>query len=115
MSQYFPEPKSFEKVKFEVDLSNCATKTDLKNPKGVDTSSFAKKVDLVRLKSNADQLDIDKFKNVPTNLNNLKSKVDKFGVDKLIPGPVDLSKFSDVVKMILLKKMYIKLDQKYWR
>ena len=44
MSQYFPKPKSFEKVKFELDLSNCATKTDLKNLKEVDTSSFAKKL-----------------------------------------------------------------------
>ena len=31
MSKYFPEPKSLEKVKFELDLSNYATKTDLKN------------------------------------------------------------------------------------
>ena len=41
------------------------------------------------------QLDFDKFKNVPTNLNNLKSKVDKLDVDKLVPVPVDLSKLSE--------------------
>ena len=48
MSEYFPEPTSSEgRVKVESDLSNYATTTDLKNTKGVDTSSFAKKVDLV--------------------------------------------------------------------
>ena len=43
---------------------------------------------------------------MPTGLNSLKSKVDKLDVDKLVPVPVDLSKRSDVVKMMLLKKMY---------
>ena len=66
-----------------------------------------KKVDLAKLKSNVDKLDIDKLKNVPSNLSNLKSKVDKLGVDKLVRVPVDLSKLSDAVKMILLKKIYI--------
>ena len=105
MSEYFPEPKLVgEKVKVELDLSNYATKTDLKNATGIDTSSFAKKVDLANLKSNVDKLDIDKLKNVPTNLSNLKSKVDKLDVDKLIPVPVDLSKLSDVVKNDFVKK-----------
>ena len=67
-----------------------------KNATGVDTSKFAKKVDLASLKSNVDNLDIDKLKNVPTNLGNMKSKVDKLDVDKLVPVPVDLSKLSDV-------------------
>ena len=43
-------------------------------------------------------LDIDKLKNVPTNLNNLKNKVDKLDLHKLVPAPVKLSKLSDVVK-----------------
>ena len=42
----------------------------------------------------------------------MKSKVDKLDVDKLVPIPVDLSKLSDVVKMMLLKKMYIMLISK---
>ena len=105
MSEYFPEPKlSGGSVKVELDLSNYATKTDLKNATGIDTSSFAKKVDLANLKSNVDKLDIDKLKNVPTNLSNLKSKVDKLDVDKLVPVPVDLSKLSDVVKNDVVKK-----------
>ena len=43
-------------------------KTDLKNETGVDTSKFAKNVNLASLKSNVDKLDIDKLKNVPSNL-----------------------------------------------
>ena len=42
MSKYFPEPKySGRRVKVELDLSNHATKANLKNPKCVDTSKFA--------------------------------------------------------------------------
>ena len=39
--------------------------------------NLLEKVDLANLKSNIEKLDIDKLKNVPTNLSNLKSKVDK--------------------------------------
>ena len=110
MIEYFPEPKSSGgKVKVEFDLSNYATKADLKNTTGVDTSKFAKKVDSASLKSSADKLDIDILKNVPTNSNDLKSKVDKLDVDKLVPVPVDLNKLSNAVKMVLLKKMHIML------
>ena len=103
MSEYFSEPKSSRgKVKVELDLSSYATKTDLKNATGDDTSSFAKKTDLASLKSDVDKLDIDKFKNVPTNLSSLKSKADE--LDKLVPVPVDLSKLRDVVKNDVVKK-----------
>ena len=56
------------------------------------------KIDLANLKSNIDKLDIDKFKNGPTNLINLKSKVDELDVDKLVPVPAKLSKLKDLVK-----------------
>ena len=56
------------------------------------------------LKYNAYKLDIDKLKNVPSNLNNLKSKVYKLDADKLVPVPVDLSKLSDVVKNNVVKR-----------
>ena len=49
------------KVKVQLDFSNYATKTDLKNATGIDTPSFAKKVDLTSLKSNVDKL---KLKNI---------------------------------------------------
>ena len=72
MSEYFR--KSFRSfggnINVNVDLSNYATKTDLKNVTHVDTSSFALK----------------------TNLANLKTEVDKLDIDKLVPVPVDLSK-----------------------
>ena len=105
MIEYFPKPNSLgANVKVELDLSNYATKIDLKNAAGVDTSDFVKKTDLANLKSDGDKLDIDKLKNVPSNLSNLKSKVDKLDVDKLVPVPVDLSKLSDVVKNDVIKK-----------
>ena len=47
MSEYFTEPKSSGgRVKVELDLSNYATKADLKNGTGFDTSKFSEKVDL---------------------------------------------------------------------
>ena len=65
MSEYFPEPKHLGgKLKFELDMSNYATKTDLKNATSVDTSSFAKQIDLANLKYDVDKLDIDKLKDV---------------------------------------------------
>ena len=78
MSEIFPKPKFFrEKVKIELDLSNYATRADLKNAIAVDASNFAKKVDLANLKSDVNELDIYKLKNVPSGLHSLKSKVDR--------------------------------------
>ena len=105
MSQYFP--KSYEPfggdINVKVDLSNYATKTNIKNISHVDTPSFALKSNLASLKSEADKLDIDKLNNSI----NLKNKVDKLDIDKLVPVPVDLIKLSNVVKMMLLKKLNI--------
>ena len=42
-------------MEVELDLSNYATKTDLKNETGIDTPSFAKKIDLASLKSILDK------------------------------------------------------------
>ena len=100
MSQYFPKP--YEPfggdINVKVDLSNYATKTDIKNISHVDTSSFALKSNLASLKTEVDKLDIDKLKSLPTNLSNLKSKVDKLDIDKLAPVPIDLSKLSIALK-----------------
>ena len=105
MSKYFPEPISLRgRVKVELDLSNYATKADLKTSANVDTSKFAKKVDLAKLISNGDKLDIAKLKIVPTNLNNLKYKIDKLHVDELVLVFVNLRKLSDVVKNDAFKK-----------
>ena len=73
--------------------------------------NLLKKVDLANLKSNVDKLEIEKLKNVPTNLTNLKRQINQiFDVNKLVP--VDLSKLSDAVKMMSLKRMHIMLRYK---
>ena len=65
MSEYFPETKySGGRVMVELHLSNYATKADLKHATGVDTSKFAKKINLASVKVNIDILDVDKLKNV---------------------------------------------------
>ena len=60
MSECFPKPKSFgANVKIELDLSNYATKTSLKNTTDAHTFDFSKKTDLANLKPDIDKLDID--------------------------------------------------------
>ena len=71
-----------EVVKVDLDLSNYATKTYLKNVTHVDVSSFALK----------------------TNLSDLKTKVDKFDIDTLVPVPNDLAKLSHKVANYLTAK-----------
>ena len=93
MSQYFPKP--YEPFGGDInviyDLSNYATKDDIKNITHVDTSSFALK----------------------KNLANLKIEVDKLDIDKLGTVPVDLSKLSNLVKNDVVKKtVYDKLVAK---
>ena len=106
MSQYFPKPyEPFgEDINVKVNLSNYATKADIKNITHIDTSSFALKTNLASLKTEVDKLDIDKLKSLPNNLSNLKNEVDKLDIDKLKSVPVDLSKLSNVVKNEVVKK-----------
>ena len=40
MSEFFPEPKSLGKVKFELDLPYYPTKTNWKNATGLDAPHF---------------------------------------------------------------------------
>ena len=84
MIQYFPKPfRNFGgDINVKIDLSNYATKSDLKNVTHVDSSCFALK----------------------TNLANIKTEVNKLCSDKLALVPVDLSKLSDVVKNDVVKK-----------
>ena len=97
MSEYFLKPKSLgANVKVELDLSDYATKADLKNATGIDISDFSKKTDLANLKSDVDKLDMEIIKNELSDLSILKSKVDKLDVD--------LSKSSDVIKNDAVKK-----------
>ena len=63
MSQYFPKPYGpfGVDINFKVDLSNYATKTDLKNISHIDVSSYALKSNLASLKTEVDKLGIDKL------------------------------------------------------
>ena len=84
MRQYFPKPYELfgGDINVKVDLSNYATKTDVKNISHVDTSSFALK----------------------SNLASLKTEVDKLDIDKLVPVLVNFSKLIDVLKNDVVKK-----------
>ena len=61
---YFPEPHTLSKneIKVELDLSTYSTKSDIKNARDFDISKFAKNTDLGSLKSDVDELGIDKLK-----------------------------------------------------
>ena len=104
--KYFPKLyESFGRdINVKVDLSNYATKADIKNITNVDTSNFALKANVAILKNKVDKLDINKLKLLPNNLSNLQTKVDKLGIDKLVPVPVYLGKLSNVVNNDVVKK-----------
>ena len=87
MSQYFSKPlRSFgENISVKVDIYNYETKTDLKNVTHVDTSRFALKA----------------------NLASLKTEVDKLEVDKLVSVPFYFSKLSELLKLMLFKKLFM--------
>ena len=77
----------------KVNLSNYATKADLKNVSHIDVSSFALKSHLAGLKTEVDEKNVDKLKTVP----------------------VDLAKLSNVVKNDVVKKIeYNKLVSKVY-
>ena len=91
MNKYFP--KSFRSfgwnINVKVDLSNYATKADIKNISHVNTSSFALKTNLANLKTEVDKLDIHKLATVPTDLSKLSNAVrndvvKKTAYDKLV-------------------------------
>ena len=84
MSQYFPKPfRSFGgNINVKVDLSNYATKANIKNISHVGTS----------------------YSPVKTNLTSLKTEVDKLDTEKLATVPVDLDKLSDLLKNDIVKK-----------
>ena len=78
MSKYFPPyNNSSEDIKVELDLSNYATKDDVKNITHVDASGFASKTNLAPLKTEVDKIDTDKLKTVPDDLAKLSNVVKK--------------------------------------
>ena len=69
---------------FKLDLSNNATKSDLKKTTRVDTSDFTEKADLNKLKSDVDKLHIEKINPVPDDLYNLSNVVKEKVVEKTV-------------------------------
>ena len=82
MSYYPPYKSSSNNVKVELDLTNYATKTDLKNITHVDVSSFASKTNLAALKTEVDKIDTDKLKTAPTDLAKLTNAIENDVVKK---------------------------------
>ena len=90
MIQYFPKPcEPFDgDINVKVELSKYSTEAVIKNILHFDTLSFA----------------------LNSNLDSLKTEVDELDIDKLILVPVDLSKLIDVVKNDAVKKaVHVKL------
>ena len=83
MSTHYPPYKSSsQNIKVELDLTNYATKDDVKNITHVDVSSFASKTNLAALKSEADKIDVDKLKTAPVDLAKLTNVVENDVVKK---------------------------------
>ena len=82
---FFGEPstRSKSKINIELVLSNYAANVGLKNGIDVDTSKFAKSVEIASLKTDIDKLDIDDLEKVQSSLRNLKRTVDKWDTGKV--------------------------------
>ena len=76
MSTYYPPYRSStNNIKVELDLTNYATKADLKNITYVEVSTYASKTNLAALESEVDKIDTDKLKTVPDDLAKLSNVV----------------------------------------
>ena len=75
MSYYPPYKSSSNNIKVKLDLTNYATKTDLKNITHVNVSSFASKTNLAALKTEVDKIDVDKLKTTSIDLTKLSNVV----------------------------------------
>ena len=83
MSTYYPPYKSSSNnIKVELDLTNYATKTDLKNIMHICVSSFTNKTNLAALKTEVDKIDPDKLKTVRVDLAKLINAVENYLVKK---------------------------------
>ena len=83
MSTYYsPYKSSSNNITVELELSNYATKNDLKNITHVDVSCFASKTNLAALKTEVDKIDVDKLKRTPTDLTKLTKVVENDLVKK---------------------------------
>ena len=81
-TNYPPYKSSGNNVKGELDLTNYATKTDLKNITHIDVSSFASKTNLAALKTEIDKIDANKLKTTPVDLAKLTNAIENDVVKK---------------------------------
>ena len=79
---YYPPYKRSSIIKVELDLSNYATKDDVRNITHVDVISYATKTNLAALKAEVDKIDVDKLKTVPDDLAKLSNVVENEVVKK---------------------------------
>ena len=102
MSNYFPPyNNSGENIKVELDLSNYATKRDIKDITHIDASGFASKTNLAALKTEVDKIDTDKLKTVPDDLakltnvvkNDVVKKTDYNALKSKVEDGIDVSKY----------------------
>ena len=126
MSKFFPPYRGVSNdIKVELDLSNYATKDDVKNITHVDVSSYATKTNLAAFKTEVDKIDTDKLKTVPDDLaklsnvvknevvkkieyNTLKNKVDAIDTSKFLSRTkftTDINSLDD--KIDKLKRKYM--------
>ena len=82
MSYYPPYRSSRNNIKVKLDLSNYATKDDVKDITHVDVSSFASKTNLAALKTEAGKIDTDKLKTTPADLDKLTNAIENDVVKK---------------------------------
>ena len=85
MSQHFPKPNESSRgdMKIELELSNYATKDNLKDATGVDTSNLAAMSDLASLTAELNKIDTCNLKIVSADLSKLCYVVDNDVVKKL--------------------------------
>ena len=106
MSQYFT--KAYElsdgEKNVRVELSSYATKSDLKNATGADTSNLGTRSDLAKLKAEVDKLDVEKLKTVPTDLSEPSNVVDNDVVKKAVHDLVTKVNGTDTSKFVLKSK-----------
>ena len=82
MSYYPPYRSSSNNIKVKLDLTNYATKDDVKNITHVDVSSYATKTNLASLKTEVDKVDTDKLKTAPNDLAKLTNAIENDVVKK---------------------------------